>query len=155
MSSTLTRFRKKGGFMQLVQLIETCEPGKKENLIHLIASEDPGWAHLVRSKTLSVERILDWPQEILMEILPKLPPSITATLMLSTTDYIREKLEKCIPRSQVLEIREAQDRLRVTAGEKFAASVKLFHVVREMETRGEINFATLDPLLMVDSRLVA
>ena len=70
--STLSRFRKPGGFQQLLMLIETCDPDKQKSLMHLIGTEDPGWAHLVKIKALTFERIMTWPTEILMEITPHL-----------------------------------------------------------------------------------
>ena len=61
----LSRFRKPGGFMQLLALIESCDPSKQKNLLSLVGPEDPGWAHLLKVKALTFDRIRSWPAPVL------------------------------------------------------------------------------------------
>ena len=63
------RYKKSGGFLQLVQVIETCGPKKREQFMKIITEESPQWAEALDQKCLSFEKILSWKPEVLLEIL--------------------------------------------------------------------------------------
>lgn len=151
----LGRFRKKGGFQQLLTLIETCEPSKRNNLFHLVATEDPGWAHLVKAKSLSMERISEWPQEILMEITPHLQDRVLAVAYAMAAGDKKSKWLSSVPKIKAREIEQSVLQMPVTEDEKFASTIKIIQTVRELESKGLIKFAQFDPSLVIDQRLAA
>lgn len=151
----LTRFRKPGGFQQLLALIETCDPIKQKNLLHLVGSEDPGWAHLVRSKCLTLDRVLGWPPEILMEITPYIPDKILLCLISVIRGDQLEKLKAAIPHMQMRSMMETTNSQVITPSEQAASAVKLIQIVRSLEAEGKLKFQTFDPLLVVDPSLAA
>ena len=153
--SMLNRFRKQGGFQQLLALIETCDPDKQKNLLHLVGTEDPGWAHLVKVKALNLDRILSWPQEIILEIAPHVPDKILATLCVKLNMETQSKLLVAVPNLKGRELRELSTALKPTAAEYHAAVVMLIKTVRDLETRGKIRFVTFDPSLVVDQKIAA
>jgi hypothetical protein len=160
--STLGRFRKPGGFQQLLVLIETCEPTKQKNLLHLIGVEDPGWAHLVKVKALTFERVLSWPVEILMEVTPPLPDQILASSykmaeLISTPERpaLHEKWLKSIPSIKAREIQDLARLHTLSTADQSACVIKLLQTVRELESKGIIRFASFDPSLDVDQRITA
>lgn len=160
--SLLSRFRKPGGFQQLLTLIETCEPAKQKNLLHLVGVEDPGWAHLVKIKTITFERVLSWPSEVLMEITPHLPDNVLAISFrmaesLSKPDLtpLHEKWIESLPAMKAKEIRSLADGKEISLGEQITASIKVVQTVRELEARGKIRFANFDPILEIDTRIAA
>lgn len=160
--SLLGRFRKPGGFQQLLTLIETCDPAKQKNLMHLVGTEDPGWAHLVKVKTLTFERILSWPQEVLMEITPHLPDQILATAyqmaeLLSPTGrpQLQEKWINSLPSMKAREVKSLSNDRKVTAAEEASTSIKVIQTVRELEAKGKIRFSNFDPTLEIDKRIAA
>ncbi len=155
--SVLARFRKPGGFQQLLAVVETCEPIKQKALLHLIAVEDPGWAQLVRLKSLSFERILSWPVEILMELTPPLSDKVLSTIyqLAQQTPGLGEKWIHSLPTIKAREIQSLADDLASTPSERIAAVVLLIQVTREMESEGQIRFAHFDPLLQVDKDIAA
>jgi flagellar motor switch protein FliG len=160
--STLGRFRKPGGFQQLLILIETCDPSKQKNLLHLIGTEDPGWAHLVKMKALTFERIMSWPVEVLMEITPPLPDPILANAykmaqLISTPEKpeLHEKWLKCIPSIKAKEVQELASYTPLTPADQAASVVKLLQTIRELEAKGHIRFSNFDPTLEIDTRLTA
>ncbi len=61
--SILARYRKPGGFKQLLQLIETSQPQKQEKLLEVVEKEDPDWANLIRAKKISPEMVLEWEKD--------------------------------------------------------------------------------------------
>lgn len=153
--SMLTRFRKPGGFSQLLALIETCDPVKQKNLLHLVGSEDPGWAHLVRSKCLTFERVLSWPPEVLLEIVPYIPEKVLICLISSVSGDQLAKLKGAISHSQMRTLTDSKNSMVITPAEHAASAVKLIQIVRALEAEGKIKFQTFDPLLMVDPSLAA
>lgn len=159
--SMLNRFRKPGGFHQLLALIETCEPAKQKDLLHLVGSEDPGWAHLVKAKSLTFDRILSWPVEVLMEITPHLPDKVLAAAYLvaeqqsSHGNLLHEKWLKSLPSMKAREVHSLAQGSAVTAAEQTASLIKIIQTVRDLEAKGNIRFAQFDPSLEVDKRLAA
>lgn len=151
----LQRFRKKGGFIQLLTLIETCEPTKRKNLFHLVATEDPGWAYLVKIKSLSFERILDWPVEVLMEITPHLQDRILAAAYAASPADKQSKWLSSVPKMKAREIEQSVSSMSVTEDEKTASIIKIIHTVRDLESKGLIKFSQFDPALVIDQRLAA
>lgn len=160
--STLSRFRKPGGFQQLLVLIETCDPEKQKNLMHLIGSEDPGWAHLVKIKALTFERIMTWPVEIMMEITPHLQDHTIAMIyrMAEATGKTKKidfhkKWLKSIPSIKARQIEEMANSVRFTKQDQTTSVIKLLQIVRELEAKGSLNFSLFDPTLEVDLRITA
>lgn len=159
--SVLGRFRKPGGFQQLLTLIETCEPSKQQNLLNLVGTEDPGWAHLVRLKTLTFARVLSWPVETLMEITPHLPDPILATAYQMAEQMaihgppLHEKWLQSLPSIKAREVRSLAQTAPFNIHEQIATGIKVIQVVRSLEFRGLLRFSKFDPTLEIDKRLTA
>ncbi len=67
--SMVDRYKKSGGFLQLVQVIETCATKKREQFMSIISEESPLWAEALNQKCLSFDKIISWKPEIILEIL--------------------------------------------------------------------------------------
>lgn len=161
MAGLLTRFRKPGGFQQLLVLIETCDPVKQRSLMHLIGTEDPGWAHLVKLKALTFERVLSWPVEILQEITTDLPVQILATAyqmaghISKTEEDLQAKWLQSLPVMKAREVQELSRLATFSSSEQTAAAIRVLQMVREVEGKGRIRFSTFDPLLEIDKQIAA
>jgi flagellar motor switch protein FliG len=155
MASMLNRFRKKGGFLQLVQLIETTEVSKQKNLLHLVGQEDPGWAHLVRTKTLSTQRIFSWSTDVLYKILPELHIQQLAVLYVTGNDERRAKILASIPSLLVRQVQDFSITSEVAEAQRFSAEIKLIQLVRNMHSEGALDFNRFDPSLVIEASLVA
>lgn len=153
--SMLNRFRKQGGFQQLLILIETCDPIKQENLFHLVSSEDPGWAFLVKTKCLTTDRIFSWPENVLEEITPNIPETVAVALYFSLSKDGKEKLRNTMTNSAKRSFDETLSRSNPTVSEQNAARIKLFQLVRALELEGKLKFQTFDPTLVIDPSIAA
>jgi flagellar motor switch protein FliG len=153
--SMLGRFRKQGGFFQLLTLIETCDPIKQKNLLHLVSVEDPGWAYLVRTKCLTLEKVFNWPTEVLLEITPHLTEKVLISLYASLDDIKKQKLMNALSSSQIRLVKELMSSHSSTSAEQNAAAIKLIQTVRELEAEGKIKFSNFDPSLAIDPSLAA
>ncbi len=77
----LTRYQKSGGFIQILQLIETCGKQKQENFLQMIEKEDPRWATAIKDKMLTIEKIFSWENAVLNEVAGRLQELTLATAM--------------------------------------------------------------------------
>lgn len=68
------RYKKSGGFVQLIQVIETCSPKKREQFMTIITDESPAWAEALNQKCITFEKILSWKSEVLLEVLAAVNP---------------------------------------------------------------------------------
>src|SRR5262245_5758279 len=74
----LDRYKKSGGFIQLLELIESFAETKQTKFLTLIEEENATWAKALREKMLTVQRITAWPPATLAEIVPHMNPSMMA-----------------------------------------------------------------------------
>ena len=152
--SVLTRFRQSGGFLKLVLLVESSEAQKQQNLLHLVAQEDPGWAHLLKLKTLSSDRILTWPEHILGKIWASSPLHLAVAVWQKSPTLVREKIERSLPRSYQSSFRKAIEETPVLDdGEVATAKLRLVLHVREMSLSGGLHFQDFDPALLLQDQL--
>lgn len=153
--SMLARYRKPGGFAQLLSLIETCDPLKQSKLLELVGTEDPGWAVLVKTKSLSLHKIFSWQIETLMEITPSVPDKIMATAIYKLPAEIQEKVLRAIPASKAREVRSLLSIASPSAGEQNASAIKIIQIVRDLDREGRIKLSQIDPELGLDKQLAA
>ena len=104
--SMLSRYRKSGGFKQLLMLIETCGKQKQENFLKLIEAEDAKWAQAVKTKMLSMEKILSWDAEVLAEIFSRVQDLTMATAMHGLTEDDWKKISSTFSHSQIRKLEE-------------------------------------------------
>jgi FliG C-terminal domain len=130
--SSLQRYNKPGGFIQLVSLIETFGPQKREKFLEMIEAESSTWAKALRDKMLSLERVFSWPDQVIIEVVKQLPLKNMAYMLMGLT---AEQKSKVMPFFSNLEQRKIQD---VVGGatpkpEEIQANVtKLVELARKM-----------------------
>jgi len=151
----LVQFQKKGGFRQLLLIFELTEPAKQKNLFHLVATEDPGWAHLLRIKMLTFERVCQWPTPALKQVLSPLPAPLLGHLHGLATASQRHSLEKALPPRALRELKEWLNQNTPNPNDAWFAQIKLVQGIREMESLGLFSPAEVDPTLELDQRLVS
>lgn len=151
--STLARFRKPKGLLQLVKLIETSEPDKRRQLLSLVAKEDPGWAHMVLAKALTFERVIQWPEPVLEKIFEQVPANLLASLIQAAPEESAHKIQSCLPRKLQKDVELLVQERRFTREEKSGALTRLLVVIRELQDQGVLVFAHFDSTLEIDLRL--
>ena len=77
------RYTKSGGFVQILQVIETLGPKKQEQFMNIIKEETPAWSSAIQSKMLTFERITSWNSEALLEIIANVNPLAFVTALKS------------------------------------------------------------------------
>lgn len=143
------RYRKKGGFVQLLKVIETCNPKKRAQLIEIIAQETPEWAAALDQKILTFEKILAWPSEVLMEVHFKCShlPFVTALKSLPVEE--RQKFLSKISRQEAQKIERTAEELNPNAVEISSSIFKVITEVREMMLNGIVIVERFDQSLAI------
>lgn len=151
--SMIDRYRKKGGFIQLLNLIETSPKDKQEKFLSLIGQESPGWEQEVRKKILTVDKFLGWNPSYLAEILPRIP---VMQLAMFAGGLPAEKKAIFIQSLGFKERKQVEDFLsekQPTPAEFSAAAMKLFAEVRKMVQEGSLKFEKFDPEMVVPENI--
>lgn len=142
------RYRKAGGFVQLLQVIETCGPKKREQFMGIISQESPHWAEAINQKSLNYEKILSWPPEFLLEVvtvnmlsfataLKGLQPAQLATFLSKFAHQDKGKIEKAM--------------VELTPGvpEISASQMKVITDTRNLMISGALKAEKIDPNLVI------
>jgi hypothetical protein len=145
----LARYRKAGGFVQLLKVIETCGKAKQDNFLKMIQEEDPKWADALREKTLSIEKICSWDDNTVGEIAVRLNQMTLATALHGLPEAAAEKFTKMMSHSQKRAIEDAKKAKDGNAGEVSAAFLKIIEEVRKMINDGELKLDKFAPELII------
>jgi len=148
----LDRYRKTGGFAQLLALIETCGPAKQEKFLEIVRSEDPRWADAVRAKMLDMNRIYSWNDDTLAEIVGTLQDLTVAIALHAAPEPIKERITKMLTHGRKRKIDDLHGSNSPSPGELAATHIKIIETVRKMAHDGYIRFDKVDPQLHIDEK---
>lgn len=151
--SMLDRYRKPGGFYQLVSLVETCAPAKKEKFLELIKAEDEAWAEAVKEKMLDIDRIYSWSDETLAEIFGTLQDLTVAVALHEANDDLKNRIFSYMTQARKRKIEDLMGSQNPTPGEISTMQMKIVETVRKMAHDGYIRFEKIDPPLHFDEKI--
>jgi hypothetical protein len=147
--SMIDRYRKKGGFQQLLNLIETTGKDKQEKFLKIIADESPLWESEVRKRLLTVDKILSWNPTYLAEIFPRIQAIQLAMVVGGMPPEKAEAFMKVMTFKEKRAIEELLKEKVPTPGETSAGIMKLYSEIRKMEAEGSLRFDKFDPDMVV------
>lgn len=147
--SMLSRYQKAGGFIQLVQLIETTGKAKQENFLNIIDKEGPRWAEALREKMLTMDKILSWDDQVLAEIAARLQELTLATAVHGLKPEDSERLLKTFTHSQRRNIDDIKNSKVPSPAEQASAFNKILVEVRSMITNGYIRVDKFAPDMVI------
>lgn len=145
----LDRYKKKGGFSQLLQLIETSPRSKQDQFLKLIADESPAWESAVRQRILTIEKIFSWGPEALSEILSRLHPLQLAVALHGMPPDTQEQILNVLPPISRRKISDLVSEANPTAGEQVTCYYKIVTDVRGFMAQGLVKVEKVDPRLLV------
>lgn len=152
----ISKYKRPGGFAQLLHLLESSPASSQEILLRAVAKEDPGWAHLLKVKALSIEKIARWPTSVLEIILPDLSPSALALAINSLENAsTREKILAVLPSPQAQRVLVAMENKNFTDDEVASSVLVLIQHIRSLEGRRVLRFEEFAPELVIDKKLAA
>lgn len=149
----LKRYQKPGGFLQLVQLIESCTPQKQLQLLSSIEKESKIWSDEVKKKILSVDRILSWDSEALADVLSRVQELTLSIAIHGIDPNTWEKCSHLLSNSQLRRITDLSATRAPTAGEIVSSFTKIIEEVRSMIIDGYIHLPKVDPNLIIEQNI--
>jgi len=151
--STIDRYKKKGGFVQLLAVLEGSSPQKQEQFFNLIGAESKSWEAALRKKILSIEKILAWSPEHLTDLFSSIPHLTSAmTLHSLPQDKIDFYLKYLNPKDK-RKIADLIAEKAPSAGEKSACAHRVIQEVRSMISKGQLKLEKIDPELVIEENI--
>lgn len=151
--SMLDRYKKAGGFVQLLNLIETCGPAKKEKFLEMIKSEDPLWCDEIQKKMLDIHKVMNWPQEALAEIVPLIPEPVWGGLMHGLQPAEIEKLRSVMNHSLRRKVDDHFGTSKPTPPELSSLMVRVLTDVRNLITQNKLHVKKFAPELFIEDEI--
>jgi flagellar motor switch protein FliG len=151
--SMLDRYRKPGGFLQLLALVETCATAKQEKFLELIRAEDAKWADSIKSKMLDINRINSWNDVAFAEVIGILQDLTVATALHGSSPDIRQRIYATLSQGRRRKIDDLYERSVPSASEIAGQQMKIVETVRRMAQDGVLRFERFDPQLCIDEKL--
>ncbi|MBS1971186.1 MAG: hypothetical protein JSU04_12810 [Bdellovibrionales bacterium] len=149
----LDRYKKKGGFVQLLTLIETSGGKKQEQFLGLINQESPAWEQELKKKMLTVDRVFTWPQDVMSEILTRLQPLTLCVCLHGRSSEEIEKILTPLPPISKRKITDQMGELNPNPAEKATCEMKLITEVRGIAASGYIKFEKFDADLFIEENI--
>ncbi|MEN0059483.1 MAG: FliG C-terminal domain-containing protein [Bdellovibrio sp.] len=149
----LDRYKKKGGFYQLLQLLETSPLAKREQFLTLIAGENPAWEDALRKRILTIDRVYSWEGQYLVEILSRVQPLTLANALHGNPSEQVDQLLSCLPPISKRKIIDMMNESNPTAAEKGTCIAKLLSEVRGFIGQGILRLEKVDPELNIPENM--
>lgn len=147
--SSLQRYKKSGGFFQLLSLIETFGPQKREKFLEMIEAESPAWSKALRDKLLTIERIFSWPDQIVIEVFKHLQPKTQAFALSGLKDEFKAKLEPFFSPSEKRRHQDVLTESKPKPDEIASTMVKIVEAARQMLKDRELHAEKFDDGLLI------
>jgi hypothetical protein len=145
----LERYKKAGGFVQLLQLLETCTPQKRDKFLSMIREENQHWEAALRPRILTVDRIFTWSPVILTEILTRLQTINIAVLYSSFDEKRRNQMNSILNFNQHKQVKQLVEDKKFSLSEVNISMEKFLVETRSLINLGVIKLDRIDPELEV------
>lgn len=149
----LDRYKKKGGFNQLLQLLETSPINKREQFLVLIGGESPVWEETLRQKILTINRVYSWQPQYLVEIFTRVQPLTLAIALHGSDEQALEDILGCLQPISKRKITDMMTESNPSAAEKGTCVSKILTEVRGFISQGIIRLEKVDPDLVVPENI--
>jgi len=146
----LTRYKKPGGFVQLLKLVETSGMQKQEKFLQVISEEDPHWAEAIKEKMLTLDRVLGWEKEPLAEVFSRLTDITLAISYHVLSKEQWEKISTTFSHSKLRKLTDLIDEKDPSDAKKSTAIVNILTEVRTMISDGYVRLDVVDPGLDIE-----
>lgn len=147
--SMIDRYKKYGGFYQLLGLLESSSMAKREKFFKIILDESPVWHDALKQKMLNFSDLLKWPVEILAEVTSRTQPITLAAIAKSLPDDKTKILLSGLNHSQFAKIRGIMNETDFTPEQTQSSIEKLLGETRGLAQQGILKFDKFAPHLHI------
>ena len=149
----LDRYKKKTGFVQLLNLLETSSKTKQEQFLNLIHQENPHWEEALKKRILNIDKIVSWNKETLAEIISRVQPLTLAVALRHFSEEKRNNLLAVISQSEQRKIHNLVTETNPTPAEVATCISKVVVEVRTLIQQGIIKLEKIDPELAIPENI--
>lgn len=149
----LDRYKKKGGFFQLLQLLETSPLAKREQFLGLISGESPAWEDALRKRILTIDKVYSWDGQYLVEVFSRVPPLTLANALHGAPPEQVEQLLSCLPPISKRKITDLLAESNPNPAEKSTCISKMLSEVRGFIAQGILKLEKIDPDLLIPENI--
>lgn len=143
------RYKKSGGFVQLLQVLETCGAKKREQFMGIISMESPKWAEAINQKMISLEKIVSWKPEILLEILASVNKLAFAVALKGLPADQLEKFFSNLPHQEKRKLELTMQETASGPNEISSSIVKVITETRQLFISGSLKYDKVDATLSI------
>lgn len=143
------RYKKANGFLQLLKVIETCGPKKREQFMSVIRNESPSWAEALESRIITFDKILSWKPEAILEVMAQVNPLAMVTALKSLSPEAYGKFLEKMSHIEKAKIERQYKETNPNPGEINACVMKILTETRELFTKGSLKYDKIDPTLAI------
>lgn len=151
--SMLDRYQKKGGFLQLLNLIESFPQAKQEKFLGLIRDESTLWESELQKRLIRFTQIFSWPTDVTAEIWPRIPEKFLATAVWSMDAQAKEEFLNTFSHSQRRKIDEQFQTNAPLEAEIVSCQIKVVQEVRNMLQSGLLRAEKFAPDLVIPEKI--
>lgn len=149
----LDRYKKKGGFVQLLNLLETSSKAKQEQFLTLISQENVNWEMELKKRVLTVDKIVEWPREPLSEIVSRIQPLTLAVALRKFEGPKREEILAVLSQSEKRKIVSLIDETNPNPAEIATCLSKIVAEVRGLIQQGIIKLEKFNPDMAIPENI--
>jgi ribosomal protein S15P/S13E len=149
----LDRYKKRGGFLQLLQLVETALAKKQEQFLGIIEGESKVWADTIREKLITIDRVYSWDSSIHSEIFSRLPTLTLAASLHGMDQETVDALLACLPPISRRKITDTIAELSPSPAEKATCNIKIISEIRSYVSQGVLKLDRIDPSLVIPDNI--
>lgn len=147
------RYKKSGGFVQLLQVLETCAPKKQEQFMSIIKEETPNWSEAIYRKMLSFEKIISWQPEPLLEIVANVNSLAFVTALKSLpADKFNSFCQK-LSSHERRKIEQKYNDLNPDINQISSCVMKVVSETRSLFVSGALKFDKIDITLLIPENI--
>lgn len=147
--SMISRYKRPGGFVQLLSLIETSSAAKKEKFLEIVRSESESWANAIEQRVLTMDRIFTWPDNVVTEVFKNLPLRNMACALQGFEEERQERIFQYMSHSEKRKIQDEMGAMKSSPEEFNGTVLKLLEIARKMISEGQIRVDKIDESMMI------
>lgn len=149
----LDRYKKKGGFIQLLNLLETSNKAKQDQFLNLIQQENSHWELALKKRILNIDKVTSWEKSTLSEIISRIQPLTLAVALRHYSEEKKTEILNVLSQSEQRKIQNLVSETNPTPAEIATCIAKIISEVRSLIQQGIIKLEKIDPEIAIPDNI--
>lgn len=149
------RYRKSGGFNELLKVLETCNTKKREQIMGIIQSETPEWATAIEQKTINFSKIMSWEPNVLLDIIASIPSLQVAIALKSLSPAEYQQFLQKLSHQEQRKLELVYDEIKPNPADIASGVFKVVGEVRDLIAKNVVKVEKFDLSLHIPNNFEA